>query len=126
MGVFYFSSLPLHGVIINTIYMMTEVKDFFIKDNIIESIPDEAYKGVNQIVEDIDAFSHATYKSVYVIDYYKQNFLYVSDNSLFLCGMSADEVKEQGYIFYINHVPPEDLELLLEINKVGFQFNTPL
>lgn len=114
--------MSLHGIIINIPYIMTEVKDFFIKDNFIESMPDEPYSGVNQIIEDIDAFSRATYKSVYVIDYYKQNFLYVSDNPLFLCGMSADEVKELGYNFYINHVPPEDLELLLEINRVGFQF----
>ena len=101
---------------------MTEIKDFFIKDNTIKSIPDEAYNGINQIIEDIDAFSRATYKSVYVIDYYKQNFLYVSGNPLFLCGMSAKEVKELGYNFYINHVPSEDLEFLLEINRVGFQF----
>ena len=102
---------------------MTEIKDFFIKDNTIKSIPDETYDGINQIIEDIDAFSRATYKSVYVIDYYKRNFLYVSDNPLFLCGMSADEVKELGYNFYLNHVPPEDLELLLQINSAGFQFH---
>lgn len=101
---------------------MTEIKDFFIKDNTIKSIPNEAYDDINQTIEDIDAFSRSTYKSVYVIDYYKQNFLYVSDNPVFLCGMSAEEVKELGYNFYINHVPPEDLELLLEINRVGFQF----
>ncbi len=101
---------------------MTEINDFFIKGNTIKSIPNEVYDGINQIIEDIDAFSRATYKSVYVIDYYKQNFLYVSDNPLFLCGMSADEVKELGYNFYINHVPAEDLEMLLEINRVGFQF----
>ena len=48
--------------------------------------------------------------------------MYVSDNPLFLCGIPADEVKELGYNFYINNVPSEDLELLLEINSAGFQF----
>ena len=102
---------------------MTKIKDFFIKENIIENISDEAYDAICDLSEDIGAFSRATYKSVYVIDYYKRNFLYVSDNPLFLCGMSADEVKELGYNFYLNHVPPEDLELLLQINSAGFQFH---
>lgn len=101
---------------------MAEIKDFFIKENTIEYISDKEYDSITHIIADIDAFSRTTYKSVYVIDYYKQNFLYVADNPLFLCGMSSNEVKELGYNFYINHVIPEDLNLLLEINLAGFQF----
>lgn len=101
---------------------MAEIKDFFIKENTIEHILDKEYDSITHIIADIDAFSRTTYKSVYVIDYYKQNFLYVADNPLFLCGMSANEVRELGYNFYINHVTPEDLNLLLEINLAGFQF----
>ncbi|MGI6792848.1 response regulator transcription factor [Bacteroides sp. KG68] len=101
---------------------MAEVKDFFIRENTIDYIPDEAYDNINYIIEDIDAFSHTTYKSVYVIDYFRQNFLYVSDNPLFLCGMTPEEVQVMGYNFYINQVAPEDLDLLLEINTAGFQF----
>lgn len=101
---------------------MTDIKNFFIKENTIEYISDESYDTITHIIEDIDAFARTTYKSVYVIDYYRQNFPYVSDNPLFLCGMTADEVKELGYNFYINQVTPEDLQLLLEINVAGFQF----
>lgn len=101
---------------------MTEVRDFFIQENAIGYIPDEAYNDISCIIEDIDAFSRTTYKSVYVIDCYRHNFLYVSDNPLFLCGMTPDEVREMGYNFYINQVVPEDLSLLLEINIAGFQF----
>jgi DNA-binding CsgD family transcriptional regulator len=102
---------------------MTEVKDFFIKENSIDYVPDEAYNDIDSIIEDIDAFSRLTYKSVYVIDYYKQNFLFVSDNPLFLCGMSPEEVKEMGYGFYINQVISEDLDLLLDVNRAGFKFS---
>ncbi|MCE8957504.1 LuxR C-terminal-related transcriptional regulator [Phocaeicola vulgatus] len=101
---------------------MMEVKDFFIKDNIIDKISDEAYNDIAAIIEDIDTFARTTYRSVYVIDYYKQNFLYVSENPLFLCGMDANEVRQLGYRFYLNQVPPEDLRLLLEANAAGFQF----
>ena len=68
------------------------------------------------------AFARSSYKSIYVIDYYKKNFLYVSNNPLFLCGMSAKEVREMGYEFYINQVPESNLPLLLEINRAGFLF----
>ncbi|ERI88797.1 transcriptional regulator, LuxR family [Bacteroides pyogenes F0041] len=101
---------------------MTEIKHFFIGENTIDYIPDEAYDNINHIIEDIEAFSHTTYKSMYVIDYFRQDFLYVSDNPLFLCGMTPDEVRVMGYNFYISQVPPEDLDLLLEINTAGFQF----
>lgn len=101
---------------------MAEIKDFFIKENTIDYIPDEAYSEINHIIEDIDSFSHTTYKSVYVIDYYRQNFLFVSDNPLFLCGMTPEEVQQMGYNFYINQVTPDDLDLLLEINIAGFRF----
>ena len=78
---------------------MMEVKDFFIKDNIIDKISDEAYNDIAAIIEDIDTFARTTYRSVYVIDYYKQNFLYVSEIPLFLCGLDAYEVRQLGYRF---------------------------
>jgi len=101
---------------------MTKADDFFIKENRVDYISEEAYNSVNLIADDVDSFARVTYQTVYVIDYYKQNFLYVSDNPLFLCGLTAEEVKELGYSFYINHVVPEDLELLLEVNMAGFLF----
>lgn len=101
---------------------MTEIQDFFIDENTIEYVSDDAYKNIKYIIEDITAISRITYKSIYVIDYYKKNFLFVSDNPFFLCGMTAEEVQKMGYKFYINQVTTEDLDLLLEINVAGFKF----
>ena len=101
---------------------MVNQTDFFISENIIEHIPAEEYFKIDHIIEDVDAFARTTYKSVYVIDYYRQSFLYVSENPLFLCGLTAERVKELGYNFYINHTTPEDLTMLLEINRAGFKF----
>ena len=101
---------------------MTGKEVFFIKENKVDYISEEAYSSINLITDDVDAFARVTYQTVYVIDYYKQNFLYVSDNPLFLCGLTAEEVKELGYDFYINYVVPEDLPLLLEANTAGFLF----
>lgn len=68
------------------------------------------------------AVARTTYQSLYIIDYCTMSFLYVSTNPLFLCGQTPEEVKEQGYNFYMNNVPEEDLGFLAEINHAGFKF----
>ena len=62
-----------------------------------------------------------TYQSIYIIDYYRKNFLYVSDNPLFLCGHTADEVRQMGYGFYLSHVPENEVPMLTELNRSGFR-----
>ncbi|MDE6552244.1 MAG: helix-turn-helix transcriptional regulator [Muribaculaceae bacterium] len=96
------------------------VKDFFYPGNAVHGEPD--YGLAENFVRTAEAFANTTYQSVYIIDYFRKNFLYVSPNPLFLCGMSADAVKSEGYQFYIDHVPADEVEMLLEINKVGFSF----
>lgn len=73
-------------------------------------------------LEVVKAFARLTYESVYLIDYTNMSFEYVSENPLFLCGHSAEDVLQLGYEFYFRHVPEKDLELLELINEVGFDF----
>lgn len=102
---------------------MVKKDDFFIRENEIPFVPDEYYVPMKLYVQFLDAFARSTYESIYVIDYYKKNFLYVSDNPLFLCGIEANKVQEMGYEFYINQVSESNLLLLLEINRAGFIFS---
>lgn len=99
-----------------------DLNSFFDSRNTIDGLTDEERAQKNHYLEPIKAFSRATYTSIYVIDYLEQGFEFVSDNPLFLCGNTAEEVLEMGYAFYFKHVPPIDLELLLKINSVGFDF----
>jgi DNA-binding CsgD family transcriptional regulator len=102
---------------------MAEIKDFFIKESIIEEdISTSDYAAVMPLIKGIDIFSGTTYRNIYIIDYKQQNFLYVSDNPELLGGLSASEVKHLGYNFYLNYVAPEDLELLLEVSKLESKF----
>ena len=66
------------------------------------------------------AFARSTYQCVYIIDYFHQGFIYASDNLAYLCGLQPEQLLEAGYQMYIDHVPEQDLQMLLEVNKKGF------
>jgi len=101
---------------------MSDINRFFSNRNTVNKLSDNELAQTINYLEPIKAFARTTYKSIYVIDYKEKGFEYVSDNPLFLCGYSAEEVKEMGYAFYFKHVTPVDLNLLLKINTVGFEF----
>ena len=102
--------------------MDISISDFF-KPIRLDSIPSAYdYGMVKYYTRLADALSQLSYHSIYLIDYYKRGFLYVSENPLFLCGKSASQVLQAGYSFYLKNVPNEDLQLLLKINEAGFQF----
>lgn len=99
--------------------------DFFSLQNSVENITDSDYEKVGLIIEAAKAFERSTYQCVYIIDYFKQGFLYVSNNIARLCGGEAEKIKDFGYRFYIDYVPEKDLKMLLEINNSGFKlFNS--
>ena len=77
------------------------IGNFFLTTNCVESIPDEEYKKVNLLVKAAKAFARSTYQCVYVIDYYKREFVYVSENLALLCGQPIDEIMNFGYDLYL-------------------------
>lgn len=100
---------------------MEQIDDFFMYENRVEGITDADYQRAQPYVEAAQAFAQTTYQSIYIIDYYRKNFLYVSDNPLFLCGHTADEVCQMGYGFYPSHVPGGEVPMLTELNRSGFR-----
>ncbi|GGH61578.1 DNA-binding CsgD family transcriptional regulator [Filimonas zeae] len=90
--------------------------------NNIEKLTEADYQQQNNYLAVVEAMARLTYESIYVIDYSRMGFEYVSDNPLFLCGYPAAEVLSMGYEFYFKNVPEEDLELLGTINEAGFDF----
>lgn len=98
------------------------IVNFFKPINPNMGINEEAYDNLDVCISMIDALSRTTNQSIYIIDYNRRNFLYVSSNPLFLCGYSSQEVQQMGYAFYEQVIPEEEINMLLEINKVGFEF----
>lgn len=101
---------------------MKTIDDFFIPDNEVKLSDELDYSRVSDYVGSAEAFSRSTYHSVYIIDYFKYNFLYVSPNPMFLCGLSPKQMQDLGYRFYLQYVPEEEQPLLLALNKAGFDF----
>ncbi|MCO7354690.1 helix-turn-helix transcriptional regulator [Riemerella anatipestifer] len=101
---------------------MEDINGFFDDRNTFHHLSDNDLEQLKDYISVVDAFARLSYKSIYVIDYQNQSFEYVSNNPLFLCGLSSQEVKELGYAFYFRNVKKEDLELLMKINEVGFSF----
>lgn len=101
---------------------MKAIDDFFNEINTIKSIPEHYYHSLPQLLEDLSSYSRIIYNSIYLVDYFKRSFAYVSDNPLFLCGHSSDTVKSMGFDFFIRHCPKEDIGRLMEIYRAGFAF----
>ncbi|MFK7748974.1 MAG: response regulator transcription factor [Kordia sp.] len=101
---------------------MNDVNDFFSFRNTVNNVSNNDEQKTANYLEPVMAFARTTYKSIYIIDYQKKGFEYVSDNPLFLCGHTAEEVQEMGYAFYFKYVIEGDLNLLLKINEAGFEF----
>lgn len=108
--------------------MEIKVDGFYKEYNLKNEEFEKECPNINTHIAICEAISKGTYQSIYLVDYYKKSFLYVSENSLLLCGHTANEVKNMGFDFYIHHVPEEDLEMLLDINEAGFKFynNIPI
>lgn len=102
--------------------MKNKIHSSLLTRNKVSSVTEQDKLQPGNYLEAVKALARLTYESVYVIDYSTMTFEYVSENPLFLCGHTPDEVLQMGYEFYFRHVPPGDLELLTLINEAGFDF----
>lgn len=100
--------------------MKEDIQKFFKPINPDLNIDDSDYTQLQVCVAMADAMSRSTNSSLYIIDYNRKNFLYVSSNPLFLCGHTSEEVRKMGYGFYMEVVPIDEIQMLYEINEAGF------
>lgn len=102
--------------------MKIKIEDFFKPVQVKDDFSKDDYEIVEAFINFAKSLSRLTYQSIYLIDYSKKSFLFVSDNPIFLCGSTPTEVMRDGYYHYVNNVPESDLHLLKKINDVGFDF----
>lgn len=87
-----------------------------------EQINEDEYTRIQPAIDTLDALSLLCSTNIYIIDYYKKTFLYISPRHLFLQGITAEEFKKMGFLFFKKFTPPEDYEFLLHIKQEGFRF----
>lgn len=106
--------------------MQNDISRFFRPISNSYAVSEEDYAQVKICVSIVDAMARSTNCSLYIIDYNRKDFLYVSSNQLFLCGYTPEDVKMKGYGFYFDVVPEKELRMLFEINEAGFGFYNKL
>ena len=88
--------------------MKTNSNSTLLTKNHIGKVPDEERLEQNNYLDAVRAFARLTYESVYIINYETMTFEYVSENPLFLCGYTSDEVMALGYEFYFKNVTEDE------------------
>ena len=79
----------------------------------------EEYENLKPLIEITKAFVRSSNQYIYIIDFLKKDFLYVSDKIVRLCGEEIDGKKHFNYEIYLKHVPTEEQKILSEINEKG-------
>ena len=103
---------------INHLFMKVRKSDFFPEEYCVSGITDDDYRKVKRKLSgELDMLSRVTNCGYYVVDYFKNNFLYVSENIAYWCGQPSDKVREMGFELFNGFVPDGDLAKLIEIHN---------
>lgn len=97
-----------------------ESGNLFPPQNYVKNIKESDYAETGFIIEAVKAVGRITHQCIYIIDYFKRGFLYVSDNIARLCGVDAEKIKASGFRFYTEYVPANDLEMMYRYGRSGF------
>ncbi len=88
----------------------------------ISDVSHPLYKEVESYVEVLDGVARISNQSLSLVDFFKGKILYLSNNPLFLCGLTPREVIELGSEFNRRYVSAADNEYLFRITRCWFQF----
>ena len=91
-------------------------------NDILAKVSDVKYSKVRSYCEMLEAVSRLTYQSIYVMDYCRKNFLYVSDNPIFLCGYTRKQVMAKGFDFLLEQCKPDEVYDLIGLSKATLNF----
>ncbi|WP_430612479.1 response regulator transcription factor [Flavobacterium sp. JP2137] len=100
---------------------MNVFKNFILRNTPVENTPIFQTPALNY-AEVIDALERTTYGSILIIDFQTSRFEYISDSPIFLDGHSAAEIREIGCEIYDKYVLKADLNLLLKVNALAFEY----
>lgn len=88
----------------------------------VEGITPEDYNMARNYIKSLDVISAISYESIYVLDFFQKRFLFVSENRLFLGGLTSDEVMDLGAAFYFRYIPSEEHWVLNKTKNLFLRF----
>lgn len=89
-----------------------------------DTISENEYKMIQPYIELLMTLSQSYNINLYIIDYYKHDFLYISPTPLILNGLNFEDIKNLGYDYYQKFIPESDLNTLKEVNQIICDFLT--
>jgi len=95
--------------------MTMTLSDFLNPEYMLADPEDCDYSDIDFYIKTAQAFARAIYHPVFIVDYCKKSVLYASDNFMYLCGMTPEQFKEQGFNLYFDRIPEEELPMMEEI-----------
>jgi len=101
---------------------MSIIKTFFNPSNIVGDVDDGKYKMLGGITKMADAIVRTSGCGIYILDYFKQDVAFVSDNIAKWCGILHNEVEQGGYDVFFKYISEEDFRLLTDVNNAAFDF----
>ena len=101
--------------------MIAKAENMFAESNTASEITDKDYQLINESIETAKAFARSANQCVYIVDFFKKNFLYISENFANLCGLRPDEIMDMGFDFYMDYTPKNEHAILAEISKKSFE-----
>lgn len=81
----------------------------------IGDIDTSVYNDIDSYIEMLEGVARLTNQNISLIDFHKEEILYISDNSLFLYGHSPEEIKQMGSEFNYKFVPEKDRNMIIEV-----------
>ena len=91
---------------------------FFNNRNHITSVSEEEYNYTSFIINALNTIIDTSDTGFYIIDYYRHNLLYISENITRWSGISVDSISRYG----IDFLPDDEFDMLVEINNAVFDF----
>ena len=108
---------------------MKRTEDFFIPENKVK-LPEELdYSRVDEYIRSAEAFSRSSYQSVYIIDYFKQNFpLCISKSHVLVHHVGTSEYFEYNLVtrrWSEKHIPAltQSEKSVLTLSIKGYTIN---
>lgn len=83
--------------------------------NAFANITDADYAVLPHILVTAQAMGRITRQKIYIVDFFRREFLYVSDDFTHLCGLKRKEVLDMGFGFYQKYIPIADMDKLHDI-----------